>query len=833
MKICDNILRKFPDHGETMSIKAFALRSLYNEKKEESYELAKKGLSKDIRSYICWHVYAILLRSDRDYQEAAKAMKFTLRSDKENVHLLTDYAHCLIQIRDYNEYREIRRQLLTLKPSAKVNWMAYAIAHHLKKDYDAALEVLDLYNKAVEASDEYETSELLLFGNLLMEEKGDYERALNNLTRVEKHIPDKQHVNRKKVDLLTKLGRDEEAIQVIKELLKVNPEDLKYHEQLRQAHGLLPKEGKLDDTQIDKLAALYDELASEFPSYVTSVQRIPLDFLKGDRFREALDKYVRPRIRKGKPSLFVELKPLYNDPEKVVIIEELLLQHLDSLRTEETFKDPYEKDPDPESPTCLLFTLFFLAQHFDKRRQPLKALEYLEEAIDHTPTFINLYVCKGLIYKHCGDSQRASMMLEKARELDLADRYLNSKSAKYLLRADKVLEAELVMALFTKDSSSQNNLYEMQSSRSEQEIGDSFFRQGLYKQALEQYQNIDKHFEDFKDDQFDFHSYCLRKMTLRPYLQLLEWEDSVESHLFFFKACCGIVKCYLAMYEQKQREAEANRDEEEMLDEAQKKELSKKRRAEARAGKKATTEEEVADVDYLAEATKYVHRLRASNSDKIQTHLLAFDVFLKREKYLLALQAIKRAIKVDPGHPGVHRMIIMFFNAVDSAGQLEDHVKEVIDAERQTEELGSGASLAEINTQFLNKNAESIAHRTAAAEMMYLLCKEHRDDAIKLMQEYNTEEPVEKGFERWMEAEKFLREVLKADDSQLEAFISASPDHFPPNFSKIEEEEQQKNKLENEENEKEESENDEEEEIENSGAEQQGNDSQPEENEEK
>ena len=28
-----------------------------------------------------------------------------------------------------------------------------------------------------------------------------------------------------------------------------------------------------------------------------------------------------------------------------------------------------------------------------------------------------------------------------------------------------------------------------------------------------------QHFTDIVDDQFDFHSYCMRKMTLRPYIR--------------------------------------------------------------------------------------------------------------------------------------------------------------------------------------------------------------------------------------------------------------------------------------------------------------------------
>jgi hypothetical protein len=49
-----------------------------------------------------------------------------------------------------------------------------------------------------------------------------------------------------------------------------------------------------------------------------------------------------------------------------------------------------------------------------------------------------------------GNPLLASQMLEKAREMDLADRYLNTKSVRFLLRADKIQEAEKTISPFAK-----------------------------------------------------------------------------------------------------------------------------------------------------------------------------------------------------------------------------------------------------------------------------------------------------------------------------------------------------------------------------------------------
>lgn len=37
------------------------------------------------------------------------------------------------------------------------------------------------------------------------------------------------------------------------------------------------------------------------------------------------------------------------------------------------------------------------------------------------------------------------------------------------------------------------------------------------------------------EDQFDFHSYCVRKLTLRAYIGLLRMEDRLHNHPFYIR----------------------------------------------------------------------------------------------------------------------------------------------------------------------------------------------------------------------------------------------------------------------------------------------------------
>lgn len=61
----------------------------------------------------------------------------------------------------------------------------------------------------------------------------------------------------------------------------------------------------------------------------------------------------------------------------------------------------HSDDGKEEPPTTLLWVQYFLAQHYDQIGQQTLALEYINAAIESTPTLIELFLIKAKIYKVC------------------------------------------------------------------------------------------------------------------------------------------------------------------------------------------------------------------------------------------------------------------------------------------------------------------------------------------------------------------------------------------------------------------------------------------------
>lgn len=69
-----------------------------------------------------------------------------------------------------------------------------------------------------------------------------------------------------------------------------------------------------------------------------------------------------------------------------------------------------------------------------------------------------------------------------------------------------------------------------------------------------------QHFTEIIDDQFDFHTYCMRKMTLRSYVSLLRLEDVLRSHPFYFRVARCAIQVYLHLHDKPPTDASSSNE---------------------------------------------------------------------------------------------------------------------------------------------------------------------------------------------------------------------------------------------------------------------------------
>ena len=188
-----------------------------------------------------------------------------------------------------------------------------------------------------------------------------------------------------------------------------------------------------------------------------------------------------------------------------------------------------------------------------------------------------------------------------------------------------------------------------------------------------------KHYEDFHEDQFDFHAYCIRKVTLRTYCELLNFEDEIWGQPLYGRAAEEVIKIYLHLLDKPSQSQPDDEPDYSKMTPAER----KKAKNIARKKKKALEKEEgdggsnvtdaskstdengnkkkgkphAIDVDPLGkelltlnpgeEAQKYATILVRHAPKKISSWILQYDVSVRRGKMLMALQVRQKSFLMN------------------------------------------------------------------------------------------------------------------------------------------------------------------------------------------
>lgn len=698
VKTADAILAKAPEHGETVAIKGLVLFSMHE--REEGLRLTKLGVRYDLNSFICWHALGIVHRMDRNYHESLKCYAQALRIEGGNLNLIRESGFMQLQMRNYLPFIDARLVLLRTQPHLRSNWVALALAHDLAGNKTQAVRVLAGYEDVCRDIPKhcYEYSEVVLYHASLLEEMGDANGVLDLLETQKAHIVDEPSSNAMRARALSTIGRMDDAALAWFAMLERNSENKAWIQAYLDVVA----------TKESRLTHLLD-LKSKFPKS-TMIRRMILHVAQNADFKEHAREYIEHALVKNVPSLFLDLKSLYSQPDKKDMIEEIVEEC--RIRW-----DPQTGDEGDGPPSSYLYAMYYLAHHYSYTGQTSRALLYIDSIIEHTPSMPELHMTRARVLKRAGAYEAAADAMEDARLLDGQDRYLNTKAAKYLLRINKVEEAAKKLKLFTRPDLEDPvvDLVQMQAVDHIVEHAEAHVRRGEYAMALKRIHDIHKTMQDIYDDQLDFHSYCMRKMTLRTYVRTLRFEDHVFAHPAYIHAANEAASLYAKLHDQPY-DPEPEVAKYQALKPVQQSQESDDVSAlppdsDPFGLKLAKTQKPLED------AHLFIRKLQANAPNDIRTWISAFEVAIRGQNWLLALRALSLAYRLDPSHPRLAVQFVTFHKA--TFGKLPDNVREAVD-KIVADVPPLGMSPKQYSTEYTQRyGLKSAMHALGAAEVLY------------------------------------------------------------------------------------------------------------------
>ena len=210
------------------------------------------------------------------------------------------------------------------------------------------------------------------------------------------------------------------------------------------------------------------------------------------------------------------------------------------MRLSDDTDDSVEYDP-----LVQLWLMYYISNSKLQECKYEEALKYVNLAIEHTPTLIELYTLKSSIYKNVGNIKKCADLQQEAFKLDQADRFLSARCARFQIRNNQLAEAEASMMPFSTDQpSGELNVHDMQSMWYEVEHGNLHLQEKNYRLAYKNFYYLEKHFEQMQEDQFDFHVYAMRKFTLGSYFQMMELQDTLYKNKYAVKSVLQMIKIF-------------------------------------------------------------------------------------------------------------------------------------------------------------------------------------------------------------------------------------------------------------------------------------------------
>ena len=632
-KLCDRMISKNPKDDQALALKG--LNYYFLQKPELGEQILKQALKANFKSPVAWHFYAIFHKEKGNYSQAMKSYNKALNFAPTNFNIIRDLSYMQLYLRQLDSFVQTCKLGVENKPGMLINWVTLAFSYSLVKDYKSALAALNSVEKlGKETLKKNDIHELKLFNAMIQSQDKKYEEAMNYLIHFKSELIDKPMVYDMIVQNAIKAKKYNIGLDYCTKALNLNPDNINlilyYFIMKINQNDFQPKTyNDLLNIQenykyLKDMIEVLSELKNNYPKSKI-IKNLELSFSQNEEFEKKFENYFINQLEITIPSIFINIQFIYKlQPHKIKIIQKILDKYNANIKSSSKINDNLDL------PIHVAWIYFYEAQHYLFLSELEEAINYINVAIDITPSVIEFYMVAAKIFKHSYMIDNYILAYDKARMLDVGDRYLNAKTAKIYLRSGDIEKNSELMKEFVSDPLTEENIKFTETLWYLNECGGAFLIKKNIIRSHYCFKNVINVFLAIIKDQVDFYNFCLRRNMLKDLYHTIVFLNGIAKNKYVIQALIkiDIIYNYLKANENnKEKEEKFIKEYEKMKEEYSIKEYLFKNITEL----VKTIEKDFYEV--------LIKLQKIYNNEEI--HYLCVKYFLKNDKLLMAIKSIK------------------------------------------------------------------------------------------------------------------------------------------------------------------------------------------------
>ena len=632
-KLCDRMISKNPKDDQALALKG--LNYYFLQKPELGEQILKQALKANFKSPVAWHFYAIFHKEKGNYSQAMKSYNKALNFAPTNFNIIRDLSYMQLYLRQLDSFVQTCKLGVENKPGMLINWVTLAFSYSLVKDYKSALAALNSVEKlGKETLKKNDIHELKLFNAMIQSKDKKYEEAMNYLIHFKSELIDKPMVYDMIVQNAIKAKKYNIGLDYCTKALNLNPDNINlilyYFIMKINQNDFQPKTyNDLLNIQenykyLKDMIEVLSELKNNYPKSKI-IKNLELSFSQNEEFEKKFENYFITQLEITIPSIFINIQFIYKlQPHKIKIIQKILDKYNANIKSSSKINDNLDL------PIHVAWVYFYEAQHYLFLSELEEAINYINVAIDITPSVIEFYMVAAKIFKHSYMIDNYILAYDKARMLDVGDRYLNAKTAKIYLRSGDIEKNSELMKEFVSDPLTEENIKFTETLWYLNECGGAFLIKKNIIRSHYCFKNVINVFLAIIKDQVDFYNFCLRRNMLKDLYHTIVFLNGIAKNKYVIQALIkiDIIYNYLKANENnKELEEKFIKEYEKMKEEYSIKEYLFKNITEL----VKTIEKDFYEV---------LIKLQKIYSNE-EIHYLCVKYFLKNDKLLMAIKSIK------------------------------------------------------------------------------------------------------------------------------------------------------------------------------------------------